>query len=303
MKSFLTKIRNFHSRNIHFKLVMYAINEAKIAAEKEMRAKEIITLNSYSEQAMSDEVNIAAVRQRSQSLRYSMERRQLEITNEIISQRNEINSIQAAYRSEKEGELERVNHVREAEDALESGKAVDLRESMKKDVKKLQAEFHSELSVLREDHRLEFKRTEQELDLRMRLDIMRTEENRNSQFSLLLQTQANSLQEFRDYFRTALGDCEGEIAKVEREISRMVAIKEQNSDEIKRLSRENFNSSLPMEKLENVKSRLVEEMEIVKGGKMALNNFRKSIEKLERDLKETQTKIAFQKALIVTEQT
>jgi hypothetical protein len=282
---------------------MYAVNEGKIAAEKEMRAREIITLNSQTGQAVIDEANIAAVRQRSQSLRYTKERRQLDITNEIISQQNGINSIQAAYRTEKEDELDRVNHKREAEESLESGKAVDLRESLKKDLRMLRADFDSQLSYLRAEHQLEFKKTEEELDLRMRLDMMRTEENRNSHFNLLLQTQANSLKEFRDYFRSALGDCEGEIVKIDREISRMVAIKQQNSEEVKRLSEENSNASSPIEKLENVKSRLVEEIEIVKGGKMALNNFRKSIEVLERDLKETQTKIALQKALIVTEQT
>ena len=280
---------------------MFAVLEAKNASDPSIRFKEIISLQEKSEESLINEASRYAVVYRTACLLYEDQIQKQEIREAISGTLTDIEALSSKYFEDRMGEIEKVLEKTRAAERIHTEKTFAFRENMRSRFRELHSDFKARLHNLRAEHNGHLIKVEKDLDLRMRIQIMRTEENRNLHFHILRQAQESSLKEFKDYYDSVLRECEDKIERVETEVSRTTVIKNANTEEIRMLSEENSRAGSPMENLERSKLRLLEEMEIAKGGRMAFSNFRKSVDELESEIDILQKNIRSQLSYPLTE--
>lgn len=280
---------------------MFAVFEAKNASGHSIRCKEIFSLQEKSEESLINEASRSAVVYRTACLLYEDQIQKQEIREAISGTLTDIEALSSKYFEDRMGEIERVLEKTRAAERIHAEKTFAFRENMRSGFRKLHSDFKARLHNLRAEDNGHLSKVEKDLDLRMRIQIMRTEEDRNLHFHILRQAQERSLKEFKDYYDSVLKECEDKIERVETEVSRTTVIKNANAEEIRMLSEENSRASSPMENLERSKLRLLEEMEIAKGGRMAFSNFRKSVNELESEIDILQKHIRSQLSYPLTE--
>ena len=271
---------------------MHQANEARLVADQVRDAKELLSLAEATEEKLRNVAMENAISNRAAHLVYEQELmlKGTQIKHEHLM--DELAKEHADCIASISADAARVLTEMEATRALHGDKVALLEASFEKDLVELRRKFDSQVEDLIGYHENELRQTREDLELKKRVMILKTQEERNMQFNAIADIHRASIDELNKYYAEILEENHTTVNTLQAEIDKLVSMQEERKGRMAALTDENTALSAPLNEVEMKRNMLRDQLDKVHTGKLAYRNFKQSLRSLDTKHKNIQREIA-----------